>query len=292
MNVDIGRVLSTTFSMIRQRIWLMLGLWAVFFAISLVYSSVFGALLGATVMGAGMMAAGGLDDPLALGGAGLISFISIAVFYVLYLAIGFAQQASMTAMASPIEQPSFGDAMTNGFKAGLTSVVLLAALTFLGIILVLIASLVVAGLAAVNQIVAFAIGLAMLPLAIWLICRLALILPVVAVDRVFNPITAINRTWAVSRGKVLGIFIILAISLLSALVIIGLPLLAIIGGTIGLSGLESPDAVAGGIGAIVIALLIGFPLFLLYQVFSVALVASLHAQVNDRHIDQVTEVFE
>lgn len=291
MNVDIGGILSTTLSMIRQRIWPILGLWAIFFAISLVFSTVFGALLGASLTGAAMMA-GGLDDPVAMGGAGLMTIISALIFYVLYLAIAFAQQASMTQMASPIEKPLLGDAMVSGFKAGLTFVVLMILFVFIYMVFGLLGALVVAGLAMITEALALVVGLALLPVAIYLVCRLALIMPVVAVEKVYNPIKAINRTWAVSSGKVLGIFIVLVINVLSALIIVALPMVLVIGSTVGFAALDDPSAGAGAIAGVLFAFLLAIPLFLIYQVFSVALTACLHAEVSDDHIEQVSEMFE
>ncbi|MEO0463668.1 MAG: hypothetical protein AAF127_11095 [Pseudomonadota bacterium] len=290
MNLDIGRVFSTTIETIKERIWPMIGLYAVFFAISIVFLLVGGGLLGASMAGAMMsLGAGGLDNPAALGGFGFGAIIGMIIFYVLYLALIFAQQASMSAMASPTRRVLFGDAMSAGFRAGLTSVALFLLFFIVYIIAALVIGLVFAALAFVSEILVFLGAIALLPGLIYLVCRLAVIVPVMAVEGVFNPITAINRTWQVTRGNVLGILIVMLLGALITLAILIVPGFLIFGMA---GGAAAGDMTGGAVALLSIGFLLFIPLFIISQVFSVTLTTVLHSEISDDHLEEMTEMFE
>lgn len=105
--IDIGRVFSTSWAMLRQRFWLLAGMWGVFFAIQLAGLFVLGILM-AMVGVAGAAAGGGLDDPTAMAGLGVGVILLMVLFYGAYLVLVLAQQAAMVTLASPLEQPSSG----------------------------------------------------------------------------------------------------------------------------------------------------------------------------------------
>lgn len=290
MKLEIGRVFSTTIETIKQRIWPMVGLWAVFFAISILFALVGGGVLGASMAGAMMsLGGGGFDNPAAMGGLGFGAIIGFIIFYVIYLALVFAQQASMSAMASPTRRVLFGDAMSTGFRAGLTSVALLVMFFIVYFVAALVIGLVFAALAFISEILVFLGALALLPGAIYLVCRLSVIVPVMAVEGVFNPITAINRTWEVTRGNVLGILVILILGALITVAILIVPAFLIFGMA---GGAASGGADGAGIALAIIGTLLFIPLFMVAQVFSVTLTTCLHSEISDDHIDQMTEMFE
>jgi len=288
--IDIGRVFSTSFAMLRQRFWLLVGMWAVFFAIQIAASSVLG--VGMAVMGAAGAASfgAGLEDPTALAGMGFGLIAFFALFYAAYIAIVFAQQAAMVTLASPLEQPAFGAALVRGFKS---------VLPFLGLTLILILGyvglslgfvLIAGGLSLASEegaaVVGVVLALLFLPILIYLGCRLAVVIAVVAVDEVYNPITALRRTWSVTKGKVIGILLGLIGTAVLALAVLGLPILLIFGAAI---GGESDPFAAGGIA--ILALLLIFPLFIIYSAFASAVAGALHAEVTDGGAEKLEEVF-
>jgi membrane-anchored glycerophosphoryl diester phosphodiesterase (GDPDase) len=288
--IDIRRVFSTSFAMLRQRFWLLVGMWVVFFAIQMAASSVLG--VGMVVMGAAGATSleAGLQDPAAFAGMGVGFVIFMVLFYAAYLAIVLAQQASMVTLSSPLEQPAFGAALVRGFKSVLPFIGLMLILILGYMAMSLVFVLIAAALSVTGETTAgiFAVVLALLflPVLIYLGCRLSVVIAVVAVDEVHNPITALRRTWAVTKGKVLGILLVLIGTLLLAFVVLGLPILLFFGSAIGAEG----DSLAA-VGGAVFAVLLLIPLFIIYSVFSSAIISALHAEVTDGGAEKLEDVF-
>jgi hypothetical protein len=277
--------------MLRQRFWLLLGMFAVFFAIQMVGSFVLGIVLA--VMGAAGAASlgAGLDDPSAITGMSVGLIIFMVLFYGAYLVLALAQQAAMVTLASPLEEPSFGGAMARGFKS---------ALPFFGITVILMIgyfalSLLVFGVAGVaglgggtaGSVVGVVLLLLFVPVIVYLGCRFAVLIPVVAVDQVFNPIAAIRRSWEVTRGRALGIFLSTLAFVVLSMVILGLPFLLIFGSLLGSDG--EPGAAA--IGGMLLGILAFIPLVVVYTMFASAYAAALHSEVTGGGSERLEEVF-
>jgi membrane-anchored glycerophosphoryl diester phosphodiesterase (GDPDase) len=289
--IDIGRVFGTAWAMMRQRFWLLLGMFAVFFAIQLVGSTVLGivvAIMG--VAGAAGIGAG-LDDPAAITGMGIGIIILTVLFYGAYLVLVLAQQAAMVTLASPLEDGSFGTAMARGFKSALPffgiTVILMIAYVVIGGGLALLTAAVGLGSETVGVFLAVVMLVLFLPVIIYLGCRMAVLIPVVAVDQVFNPFAAIRRSWAVTRGRALGIFVATLLFVVLTMVIIGLPFLLVFGSLLGSEG--EPGAAA--VGGILLGFLIFIPLIVAYAMFASAYAAALHSVVTDGGSERLEEVF-
>lgn len=285
--MDIGRVFSISLAMFRQRFWLLLGMWLVFLVIQ--FASAIALLVGVMVMGlagaAGFSA--GFDDPAALTGLGIGMIAAIVAFYAAYIVILLAQQAAMVTIASPLEEPSFGGAMVRGFKSALPFFAL-AVLLLLGYFVIALGVMVLLGVsdAAGGGALAAILPLLSVPVLIYLACRFAVLIPVVAVDQVFNPIKALRRSWSVTRGKVLGILLALVGFGALTLAIFGLPFGVIYGVTF-----AGQDFQAAGAGITLFVLLIFVPLFIGYTLFTSAFTAALHSEVTGGGADRLEEVF-
>ena len=286
--IDIGRVFSTSWAMLRQRFWLLAGMWGVFFAIQLAGLFVLGILM-AMVGVAGAAAGGGLDDPTAMAGLGVGVILLMVLFYGAYLVLVLAQQAAMVTLASPLEQPSFGGALNRGFKSalpffGITIVLLLGYFAIGGVLGVLIGA---AGMGSPDA--AAMLGgvllLLFLPVLIYFGCRFAVLVPVVAVDEVFNPIAAIRRSWNVTQGKVWRIFLCTLVFLLISAAVLGLPLLLIFGAAFGAADGAEPSAM------VLLGPLLMLPLFIIYTIFASAYNAALHSEVTGGGAEAYEEVF-
>ncbi|MDJ0642203.1 MAG: hypothetical protein QNJ15_05250 [Erythrobacter sp.] len=284
MNIDIGRVFANTFAMVRERWGPMLGLWATFFAALIVYFMIFGGLLGgsAFLLGSAMGGDGFGDDPLA--GMGIGFFLMILVFYVGYFAIAFGQQGSMIAMASPFRRPTFGEAFSLGLKGGLSFLGVVLVLIVAYIVLALIGALFVAMLGEVGGII---LAILVLPVAIYIGCRFAVLVPVIVVEGVFNPIKAITRTWEVTRGKALGIFVIYLIFTVVAGIALMLPF-GIFFGSIYASIEAGADP---GIGSVLFMGLLFMLVFIAFMLITASMVASLHAEISDSQAEDLSETF-
>ncbi|WP_285713118.1 hypothetical protein [Erythrobacter oryzae] len=289
--IDIGRVFATSWAMFRQRFWLLLGMFAVFFAIQIVGSFVLGivmALMGA----AGAVGIGaGLDDPAALTGMSIVFFLVMILFYGAYAVLALVQQAAMVTIASPLEEPSFGTAMVRGFKSVLPfiviSLILGAGYLALGAAVFAVAGVAGLGGGTAGGIVGIVLILLFMPVIIYLACRFSVLIGVVAVDQVFNPIAAIRRSWAVTEGRVLGIFLATLVFVVLSLVIIGLPFLLIFGSLLGSDG----DPGAAAVGAILLGFLVFVPLMVLYAMFAAAYGAALHSELTGGGAERLEEVF-
>jgi hypothetical protein len=288
--IDIGRVFSTSWAMLRQRFWLLVGMWAVFFAIQMVGMMVLGVLIA--VMGvAGGGLGGGLEDPSALAGMGIGLIVMMVLFYGAYIVLLLAQQAAMVTLASPLEEASFGGAMSRGFKSALPffgiAILLIIAYIAIGGVLGLLIGAAGMGSPDAAGILGGVLLLAFMPVLIYLGCRFAVLVPVVAVDQVFNPFSAIRRSWSVTSGKVLRIFLCTVIFMVISLVIIGLPFMLIFGATLGSGG----DPGAGAVGTMLLGFLLFIPLMIVYTIFASAYNAALHSEVTGGGAEAYEEVF-
>ncbi|MFM7378524.1 MAG: hypothetical protein ACKO1O_10440 [Erythrobacter sp.] len=289
--IDIGRVFATSWAMFRQRFWLLLGMFAVFFAIQMVGSFVLGivmALMGA----AGAVGIGaGFDDPASFTGMSVVFILVMILFYGSYAVLALVQQAAMVTIASPLEEPSFGAAMARGFKSVLPFIVisLILGVGYLALGAAVFAVAGVAGLSGgtAGGIVGLVLLLLFMPVIIYLACRLSVLIGVVAVDQVFNPIAAIKRSWAVTEGRVLGIFLATLAFMLLSLVILGLPFLLMFGSMLGSGG----DPGAAAIGVVLLGFLTFIPLLVLYTMFASAYMAALHSELTGGGAERLEEVF-
>lgn len=285
--MDIRRVFSISFAMFRQRFWLLLGMWLVFLVIQL--AAAIALFIGVMVMGlagaAGVTA--GLDDPAALAGFGIGMIAVLVVFYGGYIVILLAQQAAMVTIASPLEEPSFGGAMVRGFRSALPFFAL-AVLLLLGYFVIALGVMVLLGVsdAAGGGALSAILPLLSLPLLIYLACRFAVLIPVVAVEQVFNPFKALRRSWSVTRGKVLAILLALVGFGVLTLATVGLPFGVIYGVVF-----AAQDFPVAGAGAILVVFLIFIPLMIAYAMFTSAFTAALHSEVTGGGAERLEEVF-
>ena len=288
--IDIGRVFSTSFAMLRQRFWPLVGMWAVFLAIQMAASTVLAVVMVMVGM-AGVAGLGaGFDDPAAFGGLGIVMIVFMVLFYGAYIVLLLAQQAAMVTLGSPLEEPVFGTAMNRGFRSALPffglSVLLVLAYFALTAAVLAVMSLVSVGGGAAGGVVSGLLGLLMLPLVIWLACRLSVLVAVVAVDQVFNPVTALRRSWAVTRGKALRILLALAGFIGISLVALAVPFVLIF-----FAADMAESSPGAGIGLGIVGLLIFVPLFVVYTIYTATFTAALHCEVTEGGAEQLEEVF-
>lgn len=270
MSLSIGGIISQTFGMAAQRIGSLLGVWAIYFGLQLLLLIVmFGAI------GSSFAVAGTMDDPFALGiGAMLTMFFG----YVAYLLLYMAQSAALVHNASPAHDPALGDS----FMAGLRAVPTLLGLALILIVAYFLAAIVLglvgAAFAAMGDTGSVIYLVLVFLLMIYISCRLALVMPVIAVDGIGNPITALGRSWSLTKGHVFKIFVV---TLLFAIIVLGVFFLLFMvagGSMMGLSTMGSEGMAAAG--ATMIGFFLGFiALMVLAAIVSAAFMATLHASL-------------
>jgi hypothetical protein len=283
--MQIGRVFSTSFAMLRQRFWKLAGMWAVFFAIQIAGSIALG--VGIVVMSlSGLESLEGLEDTTAIAGMGIGMLTMVVLFYGAYLVLVLAQQAAMVTLASPLEEPAFGPAMARGFRSALPFFVVAVLLTTIYVAFVVAVETATGGAGGESPAAGTAAGLVLLPVALYLACRFSVLVPVVAVDQVFNPLAAVRRSWVLTRGKVLAI--LLALIAFAALVTVGLglPFLLVF------SALpDGGQGAAASEGMVLAGVLLIVLLFVFVTIFAAAFNAALHSEVTGGGAERLEEVF-
>lgn len=290
MSISVGNVFSTGIEVFSKRVLKLAGLWLIFSVLS--YAISFGLLFA--IGGAGFLTGGLGGAAPDLGGMGAGLAVGMLVVYLITYYIIGAQMASMASMGSRLTSGDFGTAMTTGFSGGLT---------ILGVIfLLIIASLIVAlpftlfadGPLADGGGAANLIGFLFFALSVFLLCRLCLIPPVVGVDGVRNPITAIMRSWQMTKGSALKIFVIIIIFFVVLLVlmfILSLIMGGVMMGAIAGAGDFDPSDIGAMIGAFGVFFLVMIVLVSLLAAFTTAIFAAVHSEISTTEAEDLEETF-
>lgn len=282
--MGVGQVLADTFGMVKDRFGPLLGLWAVYFAITIALTIVFG--IGMAAVGVAGMATMTESNPLAMGG-GMV--VLVVLLYAGYLLLSMAQYASLMLMASPTGRPAFGDALSSGWRAA-PALLLLTLVLIVGYVVL---ALVVGALGSVfGDAGGTVLALVMLPVLIWLACRLALLFAVVAVDGVRNPFTAITRSWQLTEGHAWAIFLASLVFIVILVVVCGVALLPSIGM---FASMADPgtlaEAPAPGFGGFVLLMLGFFVASVLFTLGYSAFMAVLHGTLTTAGGEGAAEAF-
>lgn len=278
MQTSVFQILSKTGEILTSRIGLLLGLWATYFAMQIALFVVLAAFVGASALSS--LSAG---SPGALG-VGMILLIVLA--YLAYFLVAFAQAGSLTAMASPLQSQTFGEA----FNAGVRSALPMLGALVLMLVGYFIAALVIGLLAAVLSFLGSAgpviLMILLIPAALYLMTRLCLIYAVISVDRVGNPIKAIARGWDLTRNNVqtiLGVIIIFVVALI------------VVGGLLFVPLFTSMNSVATGgvpnMGGMMFAVVGFFVFSIALSIIGAALFSVIHSELSDTSAGQASAVF-
>lgn len=257
MQLSVSQILSDTFAMLRARFWALVGMYLAWFAIMIGASLIFG-----IAMGGSMFALAG-SDPANLGDSfGIGLAVTLIVFYAVYLLIACAQNAAMCTLASPLKQSDFGDAFGTGIGSAPTLLGVMIALVIAYIIGGILFGAIGGALSALGTAGAVVAGLLIFGVFLWLGARVGIVFPVVPVDGVRNPITAIGRAWSLTRGNAVPILLAFLAFIVIALVLFGIVALPFIGTLTAMGSDPSSAAAAGGsfilmfLGFIVVALVV------------------------------------
>lgn len=209
------------------------------------------------------------------GGDASARFQQVMAFYsgVMPYAIALGAVQMLGAMAvlalmTDRARPTVGEALREGLRGVLPCLgaqLLLAFALGLGLTLVLLIGA-VSGIPAVASVLIVA-GIA---LAAWVWTRFSLALPVIAVERVRNPVTALARSWRVTRGSAGRLFAFYLLLLLAFVIVMSLIMLLI--------GVVLALAVSEETGKVV-ADLIGAMLTAVVALYFLGAVAGAHHQL-------------
>jgi Membrane domain of glycerophosphoryl diester phosphodiesterase len=186
---------------------------------------------------------------------------------------------AMLALLTDRSRPTVGQAIKLG-AMGTPSVI--AAQILLGMGLTL-AALVPVALAAASPVLALLAGLALLAAAVWVMIRTALTSPAVMVDRLRNPVAALQRSWQLTQGN--------AVRLLAFFVLVGIAFLVSIWIAEMVIGLALTWSLPGDAGAIA-KTLVSAIFQAVMSVYFIAIMASSHRQLAGSDADSQVQVFE
>lgn len=281
--MSVGDILSDTFARVRERFWGLLGVWAVFAVIMIAGSVAFFAVLGRGVFALtnSMESVGGPGA-----GMGIGMILLVIAFYIVYLLIAAAQYAALNAMASPIRNADLGEAISTGFRSSPTLLLVMVLFIIAYFLLALVAGVVFAVLAQAGS-AGSIIGVIILFLAVlYLACRVSVVFPIVPIDGVRNPITAIARSWSLTRGHALAIFLAFLVLAIVATVLFAIVIVPSIGS---IGALQAGDL--SGIGGAMTFIFVGATVVSALVAMSYsAMLASIHARLAGEH--GVAETFE
>jgi len=279
MALSVSSIISKTLATTGERFGSLLGIWAAWFGVQILLGIVFFAAVGSAFMGAAM----GGGNPAALGGGAIVA---IFVFYLLYILVAAAQIGSLCAAASPLQRPGFGDAFNAGIRSAPTMLGVIILLLIAYFVVALAFGIVVAVLSFIGKGAGIIAVVLIVPAAIWALCRLMPIYPVISVDREGNPVAAIRRAWAMTRGNALPIFLALLVFGLAAVALIAILILPVAG--------SFQSAMMGGappFGMLALAGIGFLVLIVLLQIVQGVMMAVIHGDLSGGGSEQLGQAF-
>ncbi len=212
----------------------------------------------------------------------LLEFYSANMPYIIVM--GLIQAVGLLALLALLRddrRPTVGDAL----KIGVTGVLpyigtqLIVAFAFAVALLLLVALPAAAGIAALTVIFVTIAAVAFF----YVMTRLSLTLPVIAIEKVFNPLHIIRRAWSLTKGHALQLFLFFMLLLVAFVVIsivagliTGIPAALLGDGT-------SAQMISGVVSGLVSAL--GTMLF-------AAILAAVHRQLAGPSTGNLSQTFE
>ena len=222
-------------------------------------------------------------------GAGMIVFL--VLFYLAYILVAMAQYASLISVASPLRQANFSDALSAGWRAAPALLMLMIVLIVGYVAAAMVFSLVAAAFSALGDTAGLVLSLLLVPVLAWLGCRLAPLFAVVAVDGVRNPFTAIGRSWHLTRGHALTIFLASLVFFIILLIVCGLLMLPSIGLLTSMADPAAMAEVAPAFGSIALLFLSILVVSALFAILYSAFLAVIHGSLATASGQGAAEVF-
>ena len=210
---------------------------------------------------------------------------TIILLYIVIYAVSFAQQAALCRLCSDRHAASIGGAISAGIKCVPTLFGVAILLIIALFALMLVASLGMAGVVAGTESAGLTIvlGLLMLIGFVYVFARLSMVLPVVAIDDVRNPITAIGNAWRMTGGNVLRLVLVFVL----VMVVMGVLLMVLSALTLGSFNPGAVPSIGNLIGFGTLMLVFGLTVGLYF----LALVAAIHRQLADTTVSAVEDTF-
>jgi hypothetical protein len=124
---------------------------------------------------------------------------------------------ALLALLRDSTRPTLGEALKLGLIAFLPYI---AAQLLMGLGIGLVAAVLVGGGAAINTAVGVLVFLVVCAAAIYLVVKFSLTMPVVGIERVYNPLAALTRSWRLTKGNSLRLFFFYFLIMVAGLVVV------------------------------------------------------------------------
>lgn len=149
---------------------------------------------------------------------------------------------SLLALLRDSTRPTLGEAIKLGLIAFLPYV---GAQLMVGAGVGLVAAVLAGGAAAINAALGALVLLVVLVAAIYVMVKLSLVMPVVAIERIYSPIAAISRSWRLTKGNSLRLFLFYFLIMIAGMIVI-LVIQMVLGLVFALFGAEG-QAIGNGV---------------------------------------------
>lgn len=187
---------------------------------------------------------------------------------------------ALLALLRDSSRPTVGEALKTGI-AGLLPAIGTYILLVLGLSLVL--GLLVGGaMASGIGGVAFVAWIVAIVASVYICVKVSLAGPVIAIDKVFNPVTVLTRSWRLTKGNSVRLFLFYLL-----LVIVYIVVAAVLGAVIGAVTLAMGASAAQTANGIISGLLSA-----VFTVIFVAVFAAVHRQLSGPSAAAVSQTFE
>lgn len=208
----------------------------------------------------------------------------IATYGVIGSVIQFVGYGAMIALMGD-NRPTVGEALSTGAKSVLTIIggfIVFIVLYMVAAIVIVTPIAMLAGAAGIPGLAAIA-PLFVIAVAVFLMARFSLTMPVVVIDHVFNPLKAVKRSWDITGRSQWGVIAFWGI-LFIAYMIISLLLMGVFGVVAAIF--------SGGAGGSLILGLVNGLISLVVAIVLSGLVVAMHAQLSGPSDRQISETFD
>ena len=220
------------------------------------------------------------DDPTAAFDQVMALYADIWWIMLLLIVAQTVGTLALLALLRADNRPTVGQAITVGAIGFLTSI----AATIILYIGVGVIGGVLMGVAIASKITALAVilGLLLFVAFIYLMVKFSLLAPVIAIDKVYNPLTALLRSWRLTKGNSVRLFFFYLLLFLAVVVVSGV-IGMIVMLVFGLMGDEvmliGSGLINSAVNAVVIVLMLG-------------VLAAVHRQLAGPSAESMGETFE
>jgi Membrane domain of glycerophosphoryl diester phosphodiesterase len=227
------------------------------------------------------------QPPTGLKGQEALGFIvqhyaPMAPWFILIAILQAAGTLALLSLFTDRQRPTVGEAIKQGFNC-LIPYILAQLLLVLAMALAGGVTLGVAGLTGSKALIALVI-IALMVGAIYVMIKTSLVTPVIAVDGERNPVSALKRSWALTKGnslRLFGFFLLVGVAFLVVLMVI----MAIIGVVLAL-------VVGTGETSRIIATIFSSVFGTVVTTYFVAILAAVHRQLAGPSAETINATFD